>query len=108
MWGDAEQTRLDALREKEENGALDPGEELELSALYAALDAEESERLGPAGRRAEQEICALRERNARLTALIGRRRELSNRMRAQLAKWLEEYEQLEAEGASLAAPRRAA
>ncbi len=46
MWEEAMQTRLDALRGKDELGALSVEERRELDLLYAELDAEETARLG--------------------------------------------------------------
>jgi len=101
MWDDAKQARLDALRDKEELGALEADEERELSSLYAEVDAEEADRLHPAMSRTDQEISALRQRNARLDALVQKRRQLSARMRSQITEWIEEQDSLYAEAGAL-------
>lgn len=101
MWDEGKQARLDALRDKEEQGALCAEEERELCALYAELDAEEAERLRPAIERVHQDAEVLHQRNARLSALVARRRQLLEQMRLQIARWLDEDERLQAEAGSL-------
>ncbi len=103
MWDDAKQSRLNSLRDKEEHGALDAAEEQELASLYSEIDAEESARLGSAMERMDGEIDGLRRRNDQLVALAAKRRQLSTRMRSQIAEWLDEHERLEAEAGSLVA-----
>jgi CTP-dependent riboflavin kinase len=101
MWDDGKQSQLNALREKEEQGTLSADEKQELEALYAELDAEESERLRPALERTDEELAEQQQHNAQLAALVEKRKQLLARMDSQIAEWLNEHERLKAEAAQL-------
>ena len=101
MWDEVKQTRLNALRAKEDEGALTMDEEQELEGLCAQLDTNEAERLRSALERMDQEALKLEERNPQLAVLVERNRRLLERMRSGIAEWVDEHEELKRDEAML-------
>ena len=101
MWDEVKQTRLNALRAKEDQGLLPPQEEHELEGLYAQLDADEGERLHSALERMDREALELEQRNPQLATLVERNRRLLERMRSGIAEWADEREELRRDEAVL-------
>ena len=102
MWDEIKQSRLNALRAKEDRGMLTTAEEHELEGLYAQLDADEAERLHSALERMDREAEELEQRNPQLGALVDRNRRLLARMRSGIALWVHEHEEPKRDEAMLA------
>jgi hypothetical protein len=99
MWDDAKRQRFNDLRDSPEPRS--PEQQAELDRLIQELDAAEASYLTPATQRMREERQRLENRNRALEALVGRRKELADRLEKALVEARSENRAIEEELASL-------
>lgn len=104
MWNETKQAKLDELRRREQEDALNDEESKALKHLLHELEQEEWEVLRPAldhlheeQKQLQEELGRFRHQNVLLDVLAERQEDLLKRAQAQLAGLFSEHEMLKAE-----------
>ena len=90
MWDEQRWKHFQALRQREQEGALSGSERTELTSLVEEIEGEEARHLDPATERLRHERECLAARNDALHALVARKEALAARLRAVIAEVEEE------------------
>ena len=106
MLDSAKRERFQALRRKEDAGALGPAEQGELSALIQEIEDAEAVYLGPATERLRRERQAMEVQYGALEALLDREEALVTRLETLMARLEAQQETISQEVAHLGSGRQ--